>query len=64
MVLNKGLETCCQKNLCFDVQNCNVTDEYFSVDKNVYMNNSGRSHPYIFQDFYPPGISGKVDAVV
>lgn len=31
----------------------NITDEYFSVDKNVYMNNSGRSNPYIFQDFCP-----------
>lgn len=55
MILNKGLKTHCQKNLCFDVQNCDITDEYFSVDKCVYVNNSDRSNPYIFQDFCSPG---------
>lgn len=54
MVLNEELETYCQKNLCFDVQKCSLTNEYFSVDKNIYMNNSNRSNPYIFQDFFFP----------
>lgn len=64
MVLNEELETHGQKNLCFDVQKCNLTDEDFSVDKNAYMNNLSRSNPYIFQDSFSPRISGKSSALV
>lgn len=36
-ILKKVLETHHQKNLCFDMQNCNITDECFIANKYIYM---------------------------
>lgn len=60
-ILKKVLETHHQKNLCFDMQNCNITDECFIANKYIYMcvcvcvHYSDRSSIYIFQDLCPPG---------